>query len=143
MQVHYESTVDWRTVTDNLRCNPKFFGQPRHDFVILNKGGNKLDFAQLLIVFKCTINNGKTYSIAMVLKYDREVENCPTTDKDLGLIRVYARRRKEADFIFVDSTIRGALLADCDKYDPERYGEKFVVDSLDTDMFIRLLPLHA
>lgn len=64
----------------------------------------------------------------------------PRKDADLGFLRVRARPRKQADFIFVDSLIRGAVLVD--DYGSEHHDERFVVDTLDSDMFIRLRHMH-
>lgn len=96
-------------------------------------------FVKLLFVFKCALNDGKgPYSLALVQTYDAHIPAAekPASDADLDMIRVRARPRKESTFIFIDSIIRGALLVDT--RDNDCGDECFVVDSVDTDMFLRL-----
>ena len=57
-------------------------------------------------------------------------------DVDLGLYRVRAKPRKLAEFVFMESIIRGALLVNT--FDSEHGDEHFVIDTIDTDMFLRL-----
>lgn len=79
--------------------------------------------------------------MALVLKYDSPIPT-PQRRKDLklGLLHVGARPRKQADFIFVQSIIRGAMLVDC--FDEVPRNQCFVVDTVDTDMFLRLRDLY-
>ena len=58
----------------------------------------------------------------------------------MGLLRVRARPWKLADFIFVESIIRGALTVE--DYGSEYGDDRFVVDTLDSDMFVRLRDMH-
>jgi hypothetical protein len=142
MKVNYESKVDWRQASNYLRCNPRFHGHLRQDFVIIEGGLGGPIFAQLLFVFKCTIA-AKEYSLALVQSYDEHIpaSERPKKDADLDLFRVRARPRKSSEFIFLDSIIRGALLVD--SFDSEHGDEKLVVDIVDTDMFLRLLSSHG
>lgn len=97
-------------------------------------------FARLLFLFKCSINNDKgPYSLALVQKYDVCIPRWdrPTSDKDLGMIRVRAQHPKDSTFIFTSSIIRGAMLVSTFEKGP--FEECFVVDSVDTDMFLRLI----
>ncbi|KZP29511.1 hypothetical protein FIBSPDRAFT_727366 [Athelia psychrophila] len=147
LKVTYTSTVDWRCSHDNLRRNPSFHGRERHDCVILHETETTITFAKLLFIFKCSINNGKgPYSLALVQKYNMYIPRRErlASDKELGMIRVRAQPRKDSTFIFVDSIIRGAMLVST--FDELVSDECFVVDSVDTDMFLRLqnrTPLHA
>ncbi|KAF7973288.1 hypothetical protein HWV62_15663 [Athelia sp. TMB] len=138
LKVDFAHAVDWRTAEDYLRCNPTFHGHPRYDSVIYptDKG---LVFAQLILLFNCTVADA-THSIALVQPYDEHIpaSERPKKDRDLGLLRYRARRRKFSEFISVSSIIRGALLVQ----DPDVPDERFVVDVVDTDMFLRLQPLH-
>jgi hypothetical protein len=142
LKVNYESRVDWRQATDNLHCNPQFFGHKREDCVIIQADDDKPLFAQLLFIIKCFIA-GKEYAVALVHKFDQAIvatSKCPQKDLDLGLLRVRARPQKLADFIFVESIIRGALIVE--DYGSEYGDDRFVVDTLDSDMFIRLRGMH-
>ncbi|KAF7967708.1 hypothetical protein HWV62_33335 [Athelia sp. TMB] len=138
LKVDFAHAVDWRTAEDYLRCNPTFHGHPRYDSVIYptDKG---LVFAQLILLFNCTVADA-THSIALVQPYDEHIpaSERPKKDRDLGLLRYRARRRKFSEFISVSSIIRGALLVQ----DPDVPDERFVVDVVDTDMFLRLQHLH-
>ena len=123
-------------MTDNLRRNPSFFNEPRDDCVMYAGANHTIIFARLLYIFKCSINNDKgPYSLALVQIYDEHIDR-PASDEYLGMIRVRAKRRKEGQFIFVDSIIRGAMLVSANE--KENPNDCFVVDTVDTDMFLRL-----
>ncbi|KZP13413.1 hypothetical protein FIBSPDRAFT_913092 [Athelia psychrophila] len=139
LKVNFTSTVDWRMMTDHLRRNPSFYNELREDCVIFQADEQSIAFAKLLFVFKCSINNDRgPYSLALVQPYDTSIPRAerPSSDEDLGLIRVRAQRRSKSRLIFVDSIIRGAMLVST--YDEDIYDEHFVVDIVDTDMFLRL-----
>lgn len=144
IKVTFGSTVDWRPLTDHLRCSPLFHGLERRDFVILNVDDESLVFAHLIFVFKSTVDIGhvKEHSMALVQKYDAMIPRHErgASDKLLSMIRVRACPRKQADFIFLASVIRGALLVDC--YDDTHCDEQFVLDAIDTDMFIHVKDLY-
>lgn len=126
-------------MTDHLRRSPSFYNEVREDFVIIQGNEDKITFGKLVFVFKCSINNDKApYSLALVQGYDAYIPRLerPSSDKDLSLIRVRAQRRSKSQLIFVDSIIRGAMLVSV--YDEQVFDECFVVDSVDTDMFLRL-----
>lgn len=78
----------------------------------------------------------KTYRLAFIQPYDEPIlpRDRPKKDDDLGLLRV--RSRKSSD---VESIVRGALLAT----DPDvnRKHDRLVIDTVDTDMFLRLRSL--
>jgi hypothetical protein len=137
LKVNFESMVDWRQATDHLRCSPNFHDNVRQDFVIVKTGVGESIFAQLLFLFKCTIANNE-YRLALILPFDKPVPTHEQRKKDidLGLLRVRTQPRKQAEFIFVDSIIRGALLAD--SFDSEHGEDHLVIDTVDTDMFLRL-----
>jgi hypothetical protein len=118
--------------------SPSFHGNKREDVVIVQTANDQPLFAQLLCVLKISVL-GNIYSVALVHKYDQRIpaRERPRKDTDLSLLRVRARPRKLADFIFVDSIIRGAVLAE--DYGAEHKDERFVIDAIDTDMFLRLL----
>lgn len=107
--------------------------------MILHETEDTITFAKLLFLFKCSINNGKgPYSLALVQKYNMYIPRRErlASDKELGMIRVRSHPRKDSTFIFVDSIIRGAMLVST--FDDRVSDECFVVDSVDTDMFLRL-----
>jgi hypothetical protein len=92
LKVSYRSVVDYKTHTDYLRSAPQFYGQPRHDWVLLNDPEGGLTFAQLIFVF--TLSTGKApgespHPFALVLPYSGKVTKAKCTrDTDLGLWRI-------------------------------------------------------
>lgn len=138
LKANFSSTVDWRTMTDHLRRNPSFHGDIREDFVVLRGENDSIIFAKLLFVFECSLNNGKgPFSLALVQMYDKRIPhaNIPASDRYLDMIRVRPQSPKNAQLVFIDSIIRGAMLVSTND---NKDGDCFVVDSVDTDMFLRL-----
>ncbi|KAG2053125.1 hypothetical protein BDR06DRAFT_1055215 [Suillus hirtellus] len=114
LRVNYELIVDWRVHRDLLRCNPKFYGSPRYDCVMV-KTADKPFFARLVYMFTCLI------------------------DDDIGLWHVQAKPRSSSEIISVRSIIQGAALTN----DPETAGDYFVIHTVDTDIFLRVKALQA
>ncbi|KAG2751664.1 hypothetical protein P692DRAFT_201838757 [Suillus brevipes Sb2] len=135
IRVNYESMVDWRQHTDYLRCNPHFFGSPRFDCVFIRLTENKVILSRLVFCFECLIGNN-TFPLALVHPFDVPTGLRTRKDKDLNLFRVRARPRAQAQFFSVRSFIRGALLV------PDGPSDYLVVDTADTDMFLRLKMMH-
>ena len=137
LRVNYESMVDWRLRRDLLRCNSKFFGSPRYDCVMI-KTEHQPFFARLIYMFRCKVG-GTELSLALIHPYDVGIGVRRRQDLDLELWRVRAKPRSSSEFIFVESVIRGAALAS----DPEAVGDYFVMDTIDTDMFLRMKALQG
>ncbi|KAG1840105.1 hypothetical protein C8R48DRAFT_621151 [Suillus tomentosus] len=137
LKVNYESLVDWHVSANYLRCSPMFHGLPRYDFVILQTEASVI-FAQLLMVFTCMVGDVQ-YPIMLTLPYDQPVGARPWKDKDLDFWRVKAKPRVSAEFFSVQSIIRGCVLVE----DSSRPNEALVVDTLDTDMFLRIKEIHT
>ncbi|KAH7916839.1 hypothetical protein BV22DRAFT_1027342, partial [Leucogyrophana mollusca] len=74
------------------------------------------------------------HDLALVLPFDAPTGAQRRTDKELGLTRVRAKPRTLSKIVTLRSFVRGALLAP----DVNHPGDFFVVDSIDTDMFIRM-----
>ncbi|KAG2092632.1 uncharacterized protein F5147DRAFT_747990 [Suillus discolor] len=134
LKVNYESLVDWRQHTDFLRCNPKFFGTPRFDCVFVQTT-DKIIFGRLLFVFECTLED-TALSLALIHPFDAPTGVRIRKDKHLSIFRVRARPRAQAEFFSVRSIIRGAFLV------PDGSNDYIVVDTVDTDMFLRVKALH-
>ena len=133
MKVRYESTVDWRERIDYLRCNPSFNKKPRYDYIIVDTIRGPI-FAQLVLVFNYKVDGGD-YPIALIHPFDAALSGPRRQkDADFGLFHVHAKPRTSCEFIFVRSIVRGALLVE----DFERSGDLLVIDTVDTDMFLRL-----
>ncbi|KAG2078672.1 hypothetical protein BDR04DRAFT_1124392 [Suillus decipiens] len=138
LQVNYESIVDWCVHRDLLRCNPKFYGSPRYDCVMV-KTADKPFFARLVYMFTCSIG-GTDFPLALIHPYDVNIASTRRRrDDNIGLWRVRAKPRSSSEIISVWSIIWGAALAN----DPEMAGDYFVIHTVDTDIFLRVKALQA
>ena len=133
LKISYESKVTWKTATDYLRCSPKFYGQPRYDYVIIQTVEKPI-FGQLVFVFTITIGKYK-YPLALVQPFDAPVDALEK-DVDLGFFRLKAQSRAKTEIFPVASIIRGALLVRDFDSDENEY---LVLDVIDGDMFLRVL----
>ena len=125
--------VDWYVKTDYLRCNPKFCGNPRYDFVIVNLPRGRV-FAQLVLVFVCQVN-GRDYHLALVQLLEKQSRaTTRVVDRSLSIHRWHIRAWNRCEVIPLDSIIRGAVLVADTRY----AGDYFVIDTLDEDMFLRV-----
>ncbi|KAG1749387.1 hypothetical protein EDD22DRAFT_981848 [Suillus occidentalis] len=134
LKVNYESLVDWRLHTDYLRCSPKFFNAARFDCVFIQTEA-KVIFGRLLFLFECIVGD-ITLSLALIHPFDAPTGVRLRKDKHLNIYRVRARPRAQAEFFSVRSIIRGALLV------LDGSTDYLVVDTVDSDMFIRVKELH-
>ncbi|KAG2103715.1 uncharacterized protein F5147DRAFT_746667 [Suillus discolor] len=105
-----------------LRCNPKLFGSPRYDCVII-KTKHQPFFAHLIYMFRCKVG-GTELSLALIHPYD---------------VGIGVRRRQDLDLRLWRSIIHGVALAS----DPEAVNDYFVMDTIDTDMFLRMKALQV
>ncbi|TFK46324.1 hypothetical protein OE88DRAFT_1715060 [Heliocybe sulcata] len=144
LRVRYESAVDWCERLDQLRCSPEFYERPQYDCVMINTGAAVGDqpmamaiFTRLVFVFTFKVGNTR-YPVALIHPYDAPTGTCRTKDRDLGFYRLRAKPRSAAEFVDVRTIIRGALLAQ----DFGKDGDYLVVDSIDTDMFLRMKSMY-
>ncbi|KAK0435646.1 hypothetical protein EV421DRAFT_1892516 [Armillaria borealis] len=142
LKVNYENTVDWTTSTDYLRCSPNFYNHPRYDYLLVDSAEHPF-FAQLIMVFTCVIG-GKEFPLALIHPFDQPVDAATEKlDKDLGFYRVRARKRQESAFVSVYMIIRGALLVEDFRVKPaDGFKEYLIVDSVDSDLFLRMKSLR-
>ncbi|KIJ07425.1 hypothetical protein PAXINDRAFT_164593 [Paxillus involutus ATCC 200175] len=137
VRVNYESLVDWCLCTDYLQCSPNFFGTPRYDCVII-KTQNGFIFGRLIFIFQCHID-GDDFPLALVQPYDAPAGVRTKKDKHLNFWRVRARPRTTSSEVFsVQSIVCGAALVQ----DFSRAGDFLVIDTVDTDMFLRMHAMH-
>ncbi|KAF8884448.1 hypothetical protein BD779DRAFT_1430286, partial [Infundibulicybe gibba] len=128
LKIYFETTVDWRTDMNRLRCSPMFFGSPRYDNVLTHDANNKPIFMQLRFVFTYQVGD-QVLPLALVQPY---TYGSPSQrDDDLELIRL--RLKSTLTFIPVRSIIRGVLLAPT--FSNKNYFH--LIDVIDPDMFIR------
>jgi len=136
LHIRYESCVTWCVETDMLHCNPSFNHAPRYDCVMvqMSSESGSFIFARLIFIFTFMLAD-TSYPFALVHPLDAPTGILRRKERDLGLIRLRAKHRREAEFIPLSSIIRGAYIV------PEfdQTGEYYhVVDTVDTDMFLRL-----
>ncbi|KAG1801818.1 hypothetical protein EV424DRAFT_1474720 [Suillus variegatus] len=133
LKVNYESLVDFRQTTDYLHCSPRFHNVPRYDCVIVNTA-TSVFFARLLFLFTCNVNVA-SYRIALVRPYDTPIGRRLQKDKHLKFWRVRSQPRETAsEFILAESIIRGVALAP----DPTIAGDFLIMDTVDSDIFLRM-----
>ncbi|KAG1867364.1 hypothetical protein F4604DRAFT_1881653 [Suillus subluteus] len=129
LKVNYESLVDFCQTMDYLRCSLSFHNHPQY---------NLFFFAQLLFLFTCDINS-TPYPIALVRPYDAPVGRRLQKDKHLKFWRVRQQPRETAsEFILAESIIQGVALAP----DPTTVGDFLVMDTIDSDIFLRMKQMH-
>ncbi|KAG1836025.1 hypothetical protein F4604DRAFT_1943802 [Suillus subluteus] len=134
LKVNYESTVDWKQVTDHLRCNPQFHGSSRFDHALIQLTAEETAFVRLVFLFRCCIPNIGPMEFAFVQPYTARIGGPRRMDHSLKLTRVKALPRASSIFVPLSSFIRGAVLVP----DSERQDEYIVVDHIDSDMFLRM-----
>ncbi|KIN97214.1 hypothetical protein M404DRAFT_32556 [Pisolithus tinctorius Marx 270] len=131
--VNYESTVTWNQCTDRLRCNPSFFGVPRYDCALIQYTETETAFVRLICMFSCVIPDIGNMEFILAQPFTTRIGPAHTIDRDLRLKRVKTVPRAASIFIPLCLIIRGAVLAP----DTEHDDEFFVVEQLDSDMFLR------
>jgi hypothetical protein len=90
-------------------------------------------FAQLVFLFECVVGD-TTYPLVLIQPFDAHIGPRQKKDGDLCLYRVRAKPRIACEFISAYSIIRGALLVQ----DYDRSSDFFIIDVIDTDMFLRM-----
>ena len=93
-------------------------------------------FAQILCAFTCKIDDTE-YPVLLIQAYDEPILEFPSKDADLGFYRIRAKNRRHSEFILAEFEIRGVLTVE----DYETGNDRFVVDVVDGDMFLRMQEL--
>ncbi|KAF8833931.1 hypothetical protein BDN67DRAFT_992758 [Paxillus ammoniavirescens] len=136
LKVNFESMVDWCQQTDYLRCSPEFHGSPHYDCVIINTQRGCI-FSRLVFLFKIWVGN-EDYPLALVHTYDAPTGLQTQKDKHLNFWQVHKKPRVLAEIFLVESIIRGVALVE----DFVKPGDFLVINSVDTDMFLRMQAMH-
>ncbi|KAI5982872.1 hypothetical protein EDD15DRAFT_2202469 [Pisolithus albus] len=136
IKVNFESVVDWCQYTDHLWCNPSFHGCSRYDCVLLKTQQQDI-FGRLIFMFQCAVGE-ESFPLALVQPYDAPTRPRLAKDVHLNLWRVREQPLESAEIFSVHSIIRGALLYP----DHTRIGDYLVIDTLDTDIFLRMQKMH-
>ncbi|KAG2159321.1 uncharacterized protein EDB93DRAFT_1237492 [Suillus bovinus] len=128
--------VNWQTTTDYLRCSPSFHNFPQYDCVIIQTQAGVI-FGCLLMLFTCVVD-GQTHPVALVHPYDAPVGQHSLKDKHFQFWCIHERPRTSSEFFSVHSIIRSAALAE----DHSVQGDYLIIDTIDTDMFLRMKSMH-
>ncbi|KAJ7689710.1 hypothetical protein B0H17DRAFT_1202163 [Mycena rosella] len=79
--IDYQSTVDWRSARDILRCNPKFHDAPRFDSVMYDTDNDPLAMGQLQFMFRAHLPSGAKLDLATIRPF-RKTSWQPKTQTD-------------------------------------------------------------
>ena len=121
-----------------LTMQSSFHNQECQDFVILNVDNKSILFVQLVYVFKYQATDDEVRLITLVHPFYAKIPwwEIPQKDLDLQLIQVCTTWCQEAQFIFVNLIIRGALAV---RDDGEGRAMGWLVgDVVNRDMFLHL-----
>lgn len=130
LYIEYQSTVDWRSARDILRCNPNFNNSPRYDSIIYAAEDDPIAMGQLVLVFRCFLPHSVALDLAMIRPYrnsswhPKTHTDCPIREQNAGGV-----------FIALEHLVRGVLL--CPIFGASRKAF-YVVDCIDEDMFLRI-----
>ncbi|KAK6972070.1 hypothetical protein R3P38DRAFT_3336150 [Favolaschia claudopus] len=130
LYVNFQSSVNWKSERDILRCNPSFHNEPRYDSVIFNAEDDPLAMAELALVFRCFLPDGVKLDLAMVRPFRRSSWH-PKTRTDCPI----RERKSGVMFIALEHVVRGVLL--CPIFGASREAF-YVIDTIDGDMFLRI-----
>ncbi len=85
----------------------------------------------------------KSFPLALVHPFNQPVDTInEKLDKDLGFYQICTQKRSESTFVSVYMIIQGALLVeDFEVKATDRFKEYLVVDSIDSDLFLRMKSL--
>ncbi|KAI5987075.1 hypothetical protein EDD15DRAFT_2372818 [Pisolithus albus] len=136
IKVNFESVVDWCQYMDHLRCNPSFHGRSHYDCILLKTQQQDI-FGRLIFMFQCAVSE-ESFPLALVQPYDAPTQPRLAKDVHLNLWRVHEQPLESAEIFSVHSIIRGALLYP----DHTQIGDYLVIDTLDTDIFLRVQKMH-
>ena len=95
-------------------------------------------FRRIIFLFTCSVGEEK-FPLALVHPYDAGlVGQQLSKDNHLNFWRVHEQSRASTEIFLVHSIIRRAVLYP----DNTRPGEYLVIDTIDTDMFLRMQEMH-
>ncbi|KAK0187157.1 hypothetical protein F5146DRAFT_1004106 [Armillaria mellea] len=138
LKSYYPSLANWQLTTDFLRCSPSFNHHPRYNFILIDTVDGPL-FAQLVMVFECTIHE-KIFPLILIQPFNQPTEGLSAQkDQDLGFYYVRMDMKKsKPHLVSIYSVLWGALLIEDPDVDPkdEDVKEYLVVDVVDADMEI-------
>ncbi|KAI6030769.1 hypothetical protein F5J12DRAFT_779833 [Pisolithus orientalis] len=111
LKVNYKSSVDWKVITDHLRCNPSFYGQPQYDCTLIQLMETDTAFVHLISIFTCDVPGVGSISLTFVQLLTAKVGGTHQIDIDLWLICIKAAPCNNPIFIPIQSILHGAVVA--------------------------------
>ncbi|KAL0064524.1 hypothetical protein AAF712_008469 [Marasmius tenuissimus] len=136
VKAYFKSKVDWTITCDYIRASSMFYGNPCYDVVMIDSHPN-FYFARLILLFTCQVES-KGYLLALVQPLNAPRGHTTELDRDMGLYRVRACPRGEAQFVPARTIICGAVAIQNYAADPSVREEYFIMDDLDEDLFVRM-----
>lgn len=95
-------------------------------------------FCRLVRVFVYISSDQRRFALALVQPFHAStMANRSNHDSPLGLCRIHEKPRRQSFVIPARSIIRGCIIVEDTRYSKEYT----VADTLDEDMFLRLMPL--
>ncbi|KAI6018855.1 hypothetical protein EDC04DRAFT_2869958 [Pisolithus marmoratus] len=123
--IQFQANINFKSTTD---CH--------YDCMLLKMQQGDI-FGQLIFLFQCVVSD-KTFPLALIQPYDAPTGLRLTKDGHLNLWRVHKQPRESAEIFSVHLIIHGALLY----LDHTKPGDYFVIDTVNTDMFLRMQRMH-
>ncbi|KAI0684472.1 hypothetical protein BC835DRAFT_1293143 [Cytidiella melzeri] len=135
MLVDYEHKVSWKTAMDHLYCKThQDYEVERFDCALVHMSDTKVMYCRLVRILVYFTGEQK-FALALVQPMISTIVQ--RGDAELGLCRLWEKSRQDSMVVPARSIIRGAVLVpDC-----EHNGEYTLIDCLDTDQFLRSMPL--
>ncbi|KAG1771113.1 hypothetical protein EV702DRAFT_1181527 [Suillus placidus] len=115
-----------------VNYDPQFHRQPHYDCALIQLTQEVSVFVHLVFIFKCQLLDVGSFEFVLVQPFTAGIGASRRSDHDLRLTRVKAVPRASSIFVPVQSLIRGAVCFP----DPDHQDEFFVVDHIDSDMFL-------
>ncbi|KAJ6542440.1 hypothetical protein DFH09DRAFT_928795, partial [Mycena vulgaris] len=128
IRLRYHSFENWTEAVDILRCNPKWFNNPRYDHVLVNDTPDDLTFVHLVELFRRCMLTAFFPTLVHMLKWSKWV---PKTKWD-GC-RVY-EEKKATQFVLLKYLVHGAHVIPV--FDANNARLTFLDDLIDGDMFL-------
>ncbi|KIJ41730.1 hypothetical protein M422DRAFT_171963, partial [Sphaerobolus stellatus SS14] len=127
LYLRYRSLENWQEYQDILRCNPKFYGEPRYDCVVINT--ERVSFARIYALFSCETPSKTRHDIALIRKFQTSSWKPKTVWDGCRILE-----EKIFDFVFIKYLIRGCHMVPAF----EKSGKIFYLNDLvDGDAFLR------
>ncbi|KIJ43728.1 hypothetical protein M422DRAFT_169582, partial [Sphaerobolus stellatus SS14] len=127
LYLRYRSLENWQEYQDILRCNPKFYGEPRYDCVVINT--ERVSFARIYALFSCETPSKTRHDIALIRKFQTSSWKPKTVWDGCRILE-----EKFFDFVFIKYLIRGCHMVPAF----EKSGKIFYLNDLvDGDAFLR------